>query len=95
MRTLIMMFVFLVAQTSFCLAKTVYPSEESKKILSKGKLVGEWVADGRKAGVFDDAQILYKALLYRDVFYICTMHLNRYEGKYRAILSCYDEEGNQ
>ena len=57
MRTLIMMFVFLVAQTSFCLAKTVYPSEESKKILSKGKLVGEWDADGRKAGVFDDAQI--------------------------------------
>ena len=87
MRTLIMMFVFLVAQTSFCLADFV-DREESRKIVTKGKLVGEWVTNGPASL---GKQILYQAFVHKDVFYVCTMELNLP----RAILDCYDHKARK
>ena len=48
MRTLLMMFFFLVAHTSFCMAGFIN-RKESKRIVQKGTLVGEWLADGGPA----------------------------------------------
>ena len=79
------MFVFLVAQTSFCSADFV-DREESRKIVTKGKLVGEWVTDGSLG-----KQILYKAFVHKDVFYICTMELLI---PY-AILDCFDHKSEK
>jgi len=89
MRTLIMMFVFLVAQTSFCLADFV-DREESRKIVTKGKLVGEWVADGAPAGAHN-RQVLYKAFILKDVFYICHMSISMP----MAILDCFDHKARK
>ena len=86
MRTLIMMFVFFIAQTSFCLANTV-DEEKSKEIITKGTLVGEWVADFRRDVSGVDPRILHKAYMHEDVFYICTMYL----WAPFAVLECSDE----